>query len=283
MTTKQAIILLYGLGCSGKSFALATLFKLKNKRPNQRVIVLATEKNSLAGLERGLNHYNITLEAGQLIYAIIRPTQKKAFSAELSALKKFAKDSVSAAQSTSKDSNANKDKYTYFIDVVGGLVDFEGIDYVTKEIVKLGNISELGEEDILVIDGLSPIIHGIWCLLQGDRKVNQVGDYQVVQKQIKDFTYELVNNIPCSLIMLAHADRVFDDIEKMEKIRVALDAGVALSGKYIGAYSDVIYAYKTNANKFVWAGHKMNVETAARNFPAKDNLEPDFSLYEFFK
>jgi len=280
---KQAIILLYGLGCSGKSFSLATLFKLQTLRPNQRVIVLTTEKNSIDGLERGLKHHKINLKAGQLFYTVIRPKNKKAFKTELAALKKFASETVTQTMQTSKDSNANKDKYTYFIDVVGGLETFKGTDYVTGEEVLLGNIADLGKEDILVIDGLSPIIHGIWSLLQGDRKVNQMGDYQVVQKQINDFTYELVNSIECSLIMLAHADRLMDDIEKTEKIRVALDAGVALSGKYIGKFADVIYANVTNAGKHVWTGKKLNVETAARNFPSADSLEPDFSLYCFFK
>lgn len=269
--------------CSGKSFSLATLFKLQTIRPNQRVIILTTEKNSIDGLQRGLKHHKIDLKAGQLFYTVIRPKNKKAFKTELAALKKFASETVTQTMQTSKDSNANKDKYTYFIDVVGGLETFKGTDYVTGEEVSLGNIADLGQEDILVIDGLSPIIHGIWSLLQGDRKVNQMGDYQVVQKQINDFTYELVNSIECSLIMLAHADRLMDDIEKTEKIRVALDAGVALSGKYIGKFADVIYANVTNAGKHVWTGKKLNVETAARNFPSADSLEPDFSLYNFFK
>lgn len=280
---KQAIILLYGLGAVGKSFSLATLFKLRDIRPNQRVVVLTTEKNAISGLERGLKHYKIDLKPNQLFISVVRPKNKKAFSTELNALKKFANDTVSQTQQTSKDSNANKDKYTYFIDVIQGLHNFKGVDYVTGEEVTLGNISDLKEEDILVIDGLSPIIHGIWCLLQGDRKVNQIGDYQCVQKQINDLTYELVNSIECSLIMLAHADRLMDDIEKTEKIRVALDAGVALSGKYIGKFADVIYANVTNGGKHVWTGKKLNVETAARNFPSADGLEPDFSLYNFFK
>ena len=280
---KQAIILLYGLGCCGKSFSLATLFKLRDIRPKQRVIILTTEKNSIDGLARGLKHYDIKLEPKQLYYAVVRPKNKKAFTTELTALKKFASDSVSQTMQTSKDSNANKDKYTYFIEVIQNLHSFKAIDYLTGEEENLGNIGELNEEDILVVDGLSPIIHGIWSLLQGDRKVNQIGDYQVVQKQINDFTYELVNSIECSLIMLAHADRLMDDIEKTEKIRVALDAGVAMSGKYIGKYSDVIYANITTSGKYVWTGKKLNVETAPRNFPSQDNLVPDFSLYSFFR
>lgn len=280
---KQAIVLMHGLGATGKSFSLATLFKLSDIRPNQRVILLATENNSLAGIERGIKFYGIKLEKNQFYYSVIRPNTKKAFAAELNALKKFASDSVSKTMTTDKDSNANKDKYTYFIDVVSGLTNIKAIDYVTKEEHVLGNIAELGEEDVLVIDGLSPIVHGIWGLLQGDRLINNLSDYGVVQKQLNDFTYTLVNAIKCSLIMLAHSDRLMDDIEKTEKIRVSLDCGIAMSGKYIGKFSDVIYASLSNAGKFVWTGRKVGVETAARNYPARDGLEPDFSLYNFFK
>lgn len=283
MDVKQAIILLYGLGCSGKSFSLATLFKLRDIRPNQRVVFLTTEKNALDGLQRGLKHYNIKLEENQLFYAVIKPSaKKKAFGQEIKALEKFAGSTVTQAQQTNRDDNANKDKYTYFLEVVKGLHKFVGIDYVSGKELELGNIAELAEEDILIIDGLSPIIHGMWQLCQGDRKVNQIGDYQIVQKQINDFTYELVNSVYCTLIVLAHADRIFDDIEKKELIRVALDAGVALSGKYIGKYTDVIYTYRQGTN-YYWCGEKMGVETAPRNFPAKDRLTPDFSLYNFFK
>jgi hypothetical protein len=280
---KQAVILLYGLGCAGKSFSLATLFKLRDIRPNQRVVLLSTERNSLDGIRRGLVHYDIKLEPEQFYYMIVKPKNKKAFSAMLPALEKFAKETVSATMQTAKDTNANKDKYTYFNDVVRGLHRIKAIDFVTKEETDLGNISDLEEEDILIVDGFSPISLGIWALLQGDRMVNQLGDYQVVQKTINDFTSELVNSIDCSLIMLAHADRVMDDIQKIELMRVALNAGIALSGKYIGHFADVIYAYCTNAGKYVWAGKKLGVETAARNFPMEDNLSPDFSLYNFFR
>lgn len=280
---KQAIILLHGLGCTGKSTSLATLFKLRDLRPNQRVILIATEKNSLDGIRWGLKHHGIKLEEGQFYYQIIRPKSKKAFAAEIVALEKFAKETVSQTMQTPKDSTGNKDKYTYFIDVVRGLSNIKAIDYVTGEETNLGNIGELDQEDILVVDGLSPIVNGIWGLLQGDRKVNQIGDYQVVQKQLNDFTYELVNSIDCSLIMLAHSDRLMDDIEKIEKIRVSLDCGVAMSGKYIGKFSDVIYANVTNAGKFIWTGKKIGIEAAARNFPATAECEPDFSKYWFFK
>lgn len=281
MSTKVAKVLLYGLACVGKSTSIATLFKLREQRPNQRVVFICTERNAMSGLEWGLKHYNIKLEKNQFIYCVIRPKSKKAFGKELNALNTYVKQSASDAQK-SDATNMNKDKYTFFNDVVAGLSSFTGIDYATGEEVKLGNVGDLETSDILVIDGLSPITHGIWSVVKGDRVISQIQDYGVVQYWIKTFTQNLIE-LDCSVIMLAHADRIQDDIEKIEKIRISLEAGVALAGKYAGGWADVIYAYVTNTGKRVWAGKKLGVETAARNFPEQDSLEPDFSLYNFFK
>lgn len=274
---KNPSILLYGGGCVGKSFCLATLFKLLPIRPNQRVVILTTENNSIAGLERGLQSHNIKLENNQLFIAEVRPKQKKAFRAKLNALKGFAGNTVSQNFSTEKGSNANKDKYTYLINVISKLTSLTVVDYVSKETSDLGNIAELEKEDILVIDGLSPITHGIWNLVQGDKLTNDQNDYQIVQKQLNDITSELVNSIDCGLIMLAHEEE-----DKKDKLHPALNCGQALHGKYIGHFTDTFYAYKNKKGVFVWAGQKLNIETGARNLPSEDNLVPDFSLYNFY-
>lgn len=278
---RQAKILLYGLAGAGKSFSIATLFKLQNLRPYQRVIYLCTERNALDGLKRGLAHYKIELKPNQLIFCVARPKKKKAFGNEVRALSTYVKQSAADAQKTDS-SNMNKDKYTFFIDIIRGLENFKGVDYITGEAVEVGNIGELEDEDILVVDGLSPITHAIWQITKGDRVGGQMNDYQVVQYWIKQFTQDLIE-LDCSVIMLAHADRIYDDIEKVEKIRISLEAGVALAGKYAGGWGDVIYAYNHPAKGRLWTGKKMGVEVVARNFPEQDLLVPDFSKYGFFR
>lgn len=270
---KKPAVLLYGGGCVGKSFSLASIFKV----PKKRLIVLSTENNAIAGLEKGLAHYKIKLEPNQLIIAKVTPKSKKAFSAKLNAFKTFAANSVTANYSTDKNSSANKDKYTYLIDVIAKLTKLNGVDYVTGEEVELGNIAELEEHDVLAIDGLTPIVHGIWNIVQGDKLVNDMNDYQVVQKQVTDITSELVNSVDCTLIMLAH-----EEVDSKGVLHPSINCGQALHGRYIGHYTDTIYAYKTMGGKFVWSGKKAKVETGARSYPAEDNLEPDFSLYDFF-
>ena len=279
--SKVSKILLYGLACSGKSYSMATLFKLQKLRPHQRVLYLCTERNSLDGLARGLKAHNIKLEENQLIYCIARPKKKKAFGNEVRALSKYVKQSAQEAQK-SDSSNMGKDSYTFFLDIIKGLETFKGIDYVTNKEVLVGNVGELETTDILVIDGLTPITHGIWAIVKGDRAISQLSDYGTIQYWLKSFTQDLME-LDCSVIVLAHADRIYDDIEKVEKVRVSLEAGTALAGKYSGGYSDVIYSYSTPQGVRVWAGRKAGVEVAARNFPEEDKLVQDFSLYNFFR
>lgn len=279
---KQEKIVLYGLGAVGKSASIATLFKLREQCPNLRVIFLCTERNALSGLEWGLKHYKIKLEKNQLITCVIRNKKKKAFTNELRALTTYAKQSAGESQQNDKNGNMNKDKYTDFTNIISGLMGFKGIDYATNEEVELGNVGELEYEDILVVDGLTPIMLAIWESVKGDRVGGTMADYQVVQYWLKKFTKNLID-IDASTILLAHADRIYDEIAKEERIRIGLDAGTALAGKYAGSWGDVIYAYQSPTGQRYWTGKKNGVEVAVRNFPEQDRLEPDFSKYNFFK
>lgn len=278
---KQAKIVLYGLGAVGKSASLATLFKLQEIRPHQRVVYLCTERNAISGIEWGLKHHKIELKENQLIVATIRNKKKKAFSDQKRALESFAKQSNKESKE-SEQGNAHKDKYTDFANTINGFMSFKGVDYVSKEEVDLGNVGDLEYEDILVVDGLTPIMLSLWGAIKGDRIGGQQGDYLLVQNELLKFTKNLID-IDCSVILLAHADKKMDDVEKKELIRLSLDAGTALSSKYAGWWGDVIYMYKDTLGKHWWTGKKAGVEVAVRNFPEKDKLVPDFSLYEFFK
>jgi len=279
---KQEKILLYGLGAAGKSASIATLFKLREQCPHLRVIFLCTERNALSGLKWGLKHYNIKLEPNQLITSVIRNKKKKVFTNEFRALTTYSKQSASESQKNDANGNMNKDKYTDFHNIINGMMGFKGTDYVTGEEVDLGNVGDLEKEDILVIDGLTPIMLAIWEVVKGDRVGGTMADYQVVQYWLKKFTKNIID-IDASVILLAHADRIYDDIAKEEKIRIGLDAGTALAGKYAGSWGDVIYAYQAPTGQRYWTGKKQGVEVAVRNFPEQDRLEPDFSLYNFFK
>lgn len=275
---KRANVLLYGNASTGKSFCLATLFKLRDIRPDQRVVVVATERNAISGLLKGLDVYGIELQPKQLYFAEIRPASKKAFKTKLHALKEYSKATTAQLYAVDKNSNDNRDKYGYFVKVLEQLMSIDAVDYKTKEEVNLGNIADLGSEDILIVDGLSPFVQGLWDLCKGDRIVTTQADYGQVQGQLMSIIYELVNSVECSLIMLAH-----EEVGADGNTYPALNAGQAIYSKFVGNFSEVIYTYRTMAGKYVWTGKKAKITTAPRSFPAEDNLVPDFSLYNIFR
>lgn len=270
-------VILYGLACVGKSTSIMDILNIPSVG---KVIYLVTDRNALSGIEFGLTYHKVKLEKDKLFISIIeRKGKGNTFSNEIEALTKFSSQSSSEAQSNDK-TNMSKDKYTYYIDVLNGLNNFKGYDYVTKEVANLGDVGSLQENDVLVIDGLTPITVAIWELVKGSRVVPTISDYGTVQSRLQVLTYNLCK-LRCNVVLLAHADRIKDDIENIEKLRIALNAGSALAASYGSSFDDVIYAYQNNKGYF-WAGKKAGVETAARSFPSQDELEPKFSKYSFF-
>jgi hypothetical protein len=278
MDFKQERIIPFGFGGVGKTHALASIFLLKEYNPNMRMIFIGIDKNALSGIERGLKFYNIQLEPGELIICIHTDTKaKQGFKNQIAAAKKFATDDASKSSVTTD----NRTKYSEFIAVCEGIDALKGYDYVTREEITIGSSFDLDINDILVLDGLTFIMDSIWALTTGDRLlVDYYVDYKAVQRQLTIFTNNL-NKLSCSVIMLAHADKIVDDVEKKEQIRIKLDAGTALASSYIGKWSDVIYCYK-EGNERYWSGSSRGVETVARNFPEEAKLAPNYSLYDFF-
>ncbi len=271
-------VILFGSGGVGKSAALATLFI--DCPPDRRVIIVATEKNALRGLERGLALYDISLEEGQLIY-VLPKKKEKAFSNLKRSVDSYTKQTKSVALQGNKDSTMNKEKYTFLQSILGALEDFSGVDYVTGETVKVGNVgSDLDSSDILVIDGFSPISHEVWNTIVGDKIAISMNDYMPVQHVI----YSLASNLAsldCQVIMLAHEKEVTDDKGIVIQHAVDFGCGNAITHKLLGCFTDVIYAY-TFGTGYLWAGAKNKVTTVSRVLPKEDNLKPNFSLYRFF-
>jgi hypothetical protein len=160
------------------------------------------------------------------------------------------------------------------------LKDFSGTDYVTKETVRIGNVGELSESDILVIDGLSPISHEIWQATVGDKIQISMSDYMAPQYTMYKVFADL-GSLECSVILLAHEKDLTDD--KGTVLQTVIDTGVGNSNyaKLTGCFTDIIHAYKFGA-LYKWEGEKMKVACISRVLPKESNLEPNFSLYNFF-
>lgn len=270
-------VIIFGTGGVGKSAALATLFI--DCPDDRRVIVVATEKNALRGLERGLALYNITLEEGQLIY-VLPKKKEKAFANLKRSVDSYTKQTKTVALQGSKDTTMNKEKYTFLQSILGTLEDFSGTDYITGKSTKIGNVGDLDSSDILVIDGFSPISHEVWNTIVGDKIAISMNDYMPVQHVIYSLASNLAS-IDCQVIVLAHEKEITDDKGVVLQRVVDFGCGNAISHKLLGCFTDVIYAY-TFGTKYLWAGAKDKVLNVSRVLPKEDRLEPNFSLYRFF-
>jgi len=270
-------VILFGSGGTGKSFSIASA--LVNAPPERRIIFIGTERNSVSGLERGLKFYNITVEEGQLVY-VFPKKKEKAFTNLKRAVDTYAKQTKSVALQGNKDSTMNKESYSFLQNILGSFENFEGTDYVTRQTIKIGNVGNLDENDILVVDGLSPITHEVWNTIVGDKIAISMNDYMPVQHVI----YSLCSNLAsleCNLVLLAHEKELTDDKGTVLDRVVDFGCGHAILHKLMGCFTDIIYTY-TFGTSYLWAGYKDKVKCVARVIPKEDRLKPDFSLYNFF-
>lgn len=272
-------VILFGDGGTGKSFSLSTLFK--DAPEERRVVYLMTEPNAMAGLERGLDLYELNLEEGQLLYSYPRKTGKnKGFQNYKRAVSTLTKTSKTVALKGNADTTMGKENYTYFQDIIDNLDIFEGFDYATGDAVKIPGVDTLDQDDVLVIDGLSPIIHEIWHSSVGDKLAISEYDYSIPQNTLEGML-RVLESLTCHVILLAHEKAVYNKQGVLEKTVVNFGVGSARDSIFKGCFTDIIYCY-TMGNKFLWAGSKPQVDCLARKIPREASLSPDFSLYNFF-
>lgn len=270
-------IILYGAGGAGKTVSVVTA--LLNMPEGSRMVCLMTERNSISGLEFGLAKYNIEVKPGQLI-TTFPEEKKKAFVDFERALTLFENQSKTSALRGDSNATQGKENYGYLNKIIKTLSNFTGTDYATGETVSIGNIGELTSNDILVIDGLSPLGNEIWNSLVGDKLAISQTDYGPPQRAMY-LIFSQLAKLECNVILLAHEKEVVDDSGTLAAIKVNTWVGNSSYETMMGLFTDVIYCYRAGT-LFKWAGQRNKVYTVARNIPAKDGLEPNFSTHNIF-
>lgn len=270
-------ILLYGAGGVGKSVSLATILK---GNPKKRLVYLMTERNAVSGLEFGIKKYNVIVKEGQIVYVYPQEEKKAAFGNLGRALENFANQSKVLALKGDGGSTQGKESYGYLGTIISTLSSFKGFDFVTGELVNIGNVGKLTSNDILIVDGLSPIGNEIWNSLVGDKIAISMTDYGPPQRAMYLMLSELAK-LPCHVVLLAHARDKTDDKGSLIQVQVNTWVGNSNYETLMGLFTDVIYAYKFGIN-FYWSGKQSKVYAIARNIPAEDNLLPDFAKHNIF-
>jgi hypothetical protein len=274
-------VLLYADGGAGKSFSLATTFI--DAPEDRRTVVLMTERNASSGLERGLRHYGINLKPEQLIYAF--PKQKtKSFSNLKRAVTNFAKETKVDALKGKAQTTQGKEYYTYLTDIIDKLESFSGIDYVTGEEVKLGNIGEFKTNTVLAIDGLSPIGKEVWNITVGDKIAISQNDYMPAQNLMYSILAEL-SILACHVVLLAHEKVHMNDAGVIERITPNTWVGNANYSTLMGLFTDVIRAVNTPATGFKWQIEDAKAHIISRRIikGQSKTVEPSFAKNGFFK
>ena len=289
---RKANILLYGDGGSGKSTAIATVFKLLDKVPKLRVCYLMTEANAWNGMEDGLAKYKIELKPGQLYYQVCRPNPTTSVTSTQIAKEyedNFLKLSDSDALKV-KVLTGDRAKRTAFITILKGMASFKGIDYVTKEVTDLGDYLKWDENTIFVIDSLTSCVDYLVNEVKATRVATIMSDYQHVQTNLMSkIIIPLTEQSQCSIIMLGHPTIGEDQTVKQPKAEedkimklYPKTFGQALNNSIVSKFSETIYSYIDRQDNFYWAGKMEGVATSPRRVPRSAKLEPDFSKYPIF-
>jgi hypothetical protein len=276
-------VCLYGDACVGKSFSLATA--LKCLQEDGRFIYLMSERNAPLGFEAGIKHYKIIPKEGQIIYTMAEDTSQSSFANLARSVRNFATKPQDLKHDP-RDLSTNKDKYGFLLKVLDSLEKFSGKDYVTQETVQIGDVRNLTSKDILVIDGLSPIASEVWKTLYGDILLYSGYDYSGPQQLLYQIIFAL-SKIQANVILLAHEKEYTEGEGLQQKLKFIgpdTKVGEANFKSMMGNFTDIFRA-KKQGPKWVWeaSGNISKAYCASRKIPAKDGLEPDFSLYGFFK
>jgi hypothetical protein len=288
MSKQPDKILLYGAGAAGKTVSLATI--VPGLEEGGRLVIVRTERNAVSGLEKGFAIHKITPKPGQVI-TVFPAKKEKAFANLSLSVKEFQNNTLRNAKSGNSDSTEGREKFTYFQDILNSLMNFIGEDYVTGEEVKIGNVGELTDKDVLVIDGHTPIVSEVWGTIIGTRLVTNMGDYMPVQKIILDIMRNL-HALECHVVLLAHEKQTYKEVSDgrnttsvPDKIVFNAGCGEANYEQIIGCFTDLIRASSLNG-RYNWDVRQPNVDARIRNVNIPDSarqIEPNFTKHGYFK
>ena len=289
---KKTNILLYGEGGTGKSTAIATLFKLLDKNPDLKVRYLMTEANAMDGMEDGLALHNIKLKEGQLAYMVCKPKASTSVSSAQIA-REYEQNYLRVSENDAlkvKIQTGDRAKRTAFLSILKGMATFKGIDYVTKEEKDYGDYLKWDDNTLLVIDSLTSCVDYLITEVKATRIATVMSDYNHVQTNLlAKIIIPLTEQAECSVIMLGHPTIGDDNTVKQPKEKAnritklyPKTFGQAINNTIVSKFSETIYAYVDVKDDFYWAGKKSGVATSPRKIPRKDKLKPDFSLYNLF-
>lgn len=250
-------VLLLGMPGAGKTYQIVSLLEA-----GLEVFVIFTEqgKESLlhACRERGVSTENLhyaRVSAGSPGFGTMRKVARMINTNEQKDLQ-------------SMKGIENK-KFQQFMELYGLCENF--VDQHGEE---FGDVSEWGNERVLVVDGLSGINQMSLDLVVGAKPFKTQSDWGCAMDVEMRFVTQCVNDLTCGFVLLAHLELNKDEVTgKMYRYPKLLgNKNTYDFGKH---FSDVILA-SDEGDKFIWCTQDKQMQLKSRNLPRKTKLEPGF-------
>jgi len=184
---------------------------------------------------------------------------------------------VLAYDGIAKMQDANKSKYTEFLQIIETCNDF--VDQNGKS---WGDVMDFGTDKVLVIDSLSGLNDMASNLVVGGKPVKGMQDWQVAQNMLKKLIDKLCTGCHCSFVLMAHIARETDEVTGGTRLFVST-LGKSLAPDLPAYFSDVIQTIRSG-DGWTWDVSGTNIAVKGRNVPFTSKQLPSFKpLIEAWK
>lgn len=175
----------------------------------------------------------------------------------------------SSYESITKMTDANKRKYSQFLDVLAACNNF-----TNHKGEEFGDVSGWGTDRAIVIDSLSGLSVMAQHLTVGGKPTLAPGEWNIGMNCIESVIMTLTNGTHCHFVLIAHAEKEHDEVSGAISL-MASTLGKKLAPKLPRNFSDVIQAVRTDKG-WTWTTDAYGADLKARNVPWAANLPPSF-------
>lgn len=260
-------ILLFGEAGTGK-----TVSSVSAAEAGQNVRFLATERNAVSGIKKGLQLAEARLPEKEFktvlnrVAVSVLETPKRGLSAFV---KEVEKNLRTPNETQRKSVDPNKKDFTRYLNVIKGMQNFVDVDGVDH-----GSVESWGPDTTLFVDGNTIICEAILQQVVGGKATITQPEWGQAQGLYKQYIRALTEDFACNVVLLAHPMRVIDELTRENRIYPS-SLGQALNNWLATCFGDVIWTYREKGN-FYWSTDTKTVVTRASTLPIADKLPQDF-------
>lgn len=160
----------------------------------------------------------------------------------------------------------DRNRYLAITDALGAFVDQRGVSF--------GDLANLPNTAVIVIDGLTELTSAITHATVGNKPALSQPDWMVMQNVILEFIRFLTHGTNAHVVVLAHTEVTEDPLTGARRV-FAMTPGKKLAATLPALFSDVIHSVRSG-KEFYWETADPTVLTKARNVPISAKLQPSF-------